>query len=75
MEMDEMLSVVHLLDLEKERDVLDDQVGLMEQMLYGRIGKILSVVVMWLVFEHTLYDNVYTNFFHLSYCLLLLLKK
>ena len=78
--MDEILPVRHWLDQEKGRDVWDDRVELVEQKPYGRMERIWSDVLMWLVFEHTLYDKVYTNFFHLNYSLLylklmLMLKK
>jgi hypothetical protein len=46
------------LDLEKELDVLDDQVELTEQKSDGRMRKIWFDIVMWLVFEHRLFDKV-----------------
>jgi hypothetical protein len=79
-EIDEMQSVLHWLDLEKEPDVLNDQVELTEEKSDGRMRKICFDIVMWLVFEHTLFDKVYSNFFQLNYSLLylivmLMLKK
>jgi hypothetical protein len=59
-EMDEML----LMYLEKVIEVLDDRVELMGIWLDKRMGTILIDVGVLLVFEHTLFDRIYTNFFH-----------
>jgi hypothetical protein len=59
-EMDEML----LMYLEKVIDVLDDRVELMGIGLDKKMGTILIDVEVLLVFEHTLFDRIYTNFFH-----------
>ncbi len=64
-EMDEM----SLMYLEKVIDVLDEQVELMGIKLDERKVRILFDVGVLLVFEHTLFDRVYTNFFHLLNCL------
>jgi hypothetical protein len=64
-EMDEM----SLMYLEKVIDVLDEQVELMGIKLDEKKVKILFDVGVLLVFEHTLFDKVYTNFFHLLNCL------
>ncbi len=74
METDEILPVRHWLDREKELDVLDDRAELMEQKPYGRMGRIWSDVLMWLVFEHIMFDKICANFFHLSYSLLNLIS-
>jgi hypothetical protein len=64
-EMDEML----LMYLEKVIDVLDDRMELLGIGLDKRMGTILIDVGVLLVFEHTLFDRIYTNFFH---CLIFL---
>ena len=58
--MDEML----LMYLEKVIDVLDDRVELMGILLDKSMGTILIDVGVLLVFEHTLFDRICTNFFH-----------
>jgi len=64
-EMDEM----EVMYLEIVIDVLDDRVELMGTKPDEKTKKILFDVEAWLVFEHTLFDRVYTNFFHLLNCL------
>jgi hypothetical protein len=51
--------------LEKVIDALDDRVELMGIRLDEKTLVILFDVEMLLVFEHTLFDIIYTNFFHL----------
>ncbi len=63
--MDEM----EVMYLEIVIDVLDDRVELMGTKPDEKTKKILFDVEAWLVFEHTLFDRVYTNFFHLLNCL------
>ena len=62
--MDEM----SLMYLEKVTDVLDDQVESKGTKLDEKKVKILFDVGVLLVFEQTLFDKVYTNFFHLLNC-------
>jgi hypothetical protein len=59
-EMDEML----LMYLEKVIDELDDRVKLMGIKLDEKMLKISFDVEVLLVFAHTLFDKVYTNFSH-----------
>jgi hypothetical protein len=58
--MDEML----LMYLEKVIDELDDRVKLMGIKLDEKMLKISFDVEVLLVFAHTLFDKVYTNFSH-----------